>query len=220
MRSRRAPRLAFCLIYDFFTGGGEALARAEFAGAPTAMKGIVFTEFLDMVEARFGLAALDQIIERSDLPSGGAYTAVGTYDHQELVALVGTLASITRTPVPDLLRTYGRHLFGRFAERFPRFFPAEIDCFQFLSGIDSYIHVEVRKLYPDAELPQFDVGRPAENELSLTYRSCRPFGVFAEGLIQGCIEHFGEKIAVDVRPPPADAGAGAGLEFRLVRQAA
>jgi hypothetical protein len=39
MRSRRAPRLAFCLIYDLFTGDGEGPARAEFAGAPTAMKG-------------------------------------------------------------------------------------------------------------------------------------------------------------------------------------
>ena len=42
------------------------------------MKGIVFTEFLEMVEAQFGLDTVDAIIENSDLPSRGAYTAVGT----------------------------------------------------------------------------------------------------------------------------------------------
>lgn len=29
-------------------------------------------------------------------------------------------------------------------------------AFQFLKNIENYIHVEVRKLYPDAELPTFE----------------------------------------------------------------
>ena len=55
------------------------------------MKGVVFTEFVEMVEARFGLPMLDRIIEAAQLPSGGAYSAVGTYDHGEMVQLVGAL---------------------------------------------------------------------------------------------------------------------------------
>ena len=49
------------------------------------MKGIVFTEFLEMVEASYGLQTVDTIIENASLPSEGAYTAVGTYDFNEMV---------------------------------------------------------------------------------------------------------------------------------------
>ena len=58
------------------------------------MKGIVFKEFIDMVEATFGEEMLDTVIENSDLPSGGVYTSVGTYPHTELVAMVVTLSLI------------------------------------------------------------------------------------------------------------------------------
>ena len=42
------------------------------------MKGIIFTEFLDLVEEKFGLEMVDKIIEQSNLDSGGIYTSVGT----------------------------------------------------------------------------------------------------------------------------------------------
>ena len=41
------------------------------------MKGIIFTEFIEMVEDKFGFEVADNIITNSNLPSGGAYTAVG-----------------------------------------------------------------------------------------------------------------------------------------------
>jgi hypothetical protein len=36
--------------------------------------------------------------------------------------------------------------------------------------------------------------RATEHRLTVTFRSSRPFGTFAEGLIAGCIAHFGESI--------------------------
>ena len=41
------------------------------------MKGIVFTEFLEMVEERYSAEVMDQILLGAKLPSGGAYTARG-----------------------------------------------------------------------------------------------------------------------------------------------
>ena len=52
------------------------------------MKGLVFTEFLEMVESKFGLEVVDNIIEHSELPSGGVYTSVGTYDFNEMLSLI------------------------------------------------------------------------------------------------------------------------------------
>ena len=160
------------------------------------MKGVVFTEFLDMVEGLFSADMVDDIIEDSAVPSGGAYTSIGTYPHQEMVALIGALSQRSAMPVPDLLRAYGQHLFGRFYASYPSFFTDVHDALSFLAGIEDIIHAEVLKLYPDAELPRFEVELHDAQELRLLYKSKRHFEDLAEGLILGCIAHFGQAIAM------------------------
>lgn len=160
------------------------------------MKGVVFTEFLEMVESRFSADMVDDIIDDADLPSGGAYTAVGTYPHEEMVALVVALSTRSGAAVRDLLLAFGEHLFGRFVAGYPAFFTGVTDAFAFLAGIEDVIHREVRKLYPDAELPRFDVERHTATELVLLYRSGRHFEDLAEGLMRGCVAHFGGGITI------------------------
>ncbi|MBA2648463.1 MAG: hypothetical protein H0U75_02495 [Legionella sp.] len=42
------------------------------------MKGIILTEFLEMVEVMFTAEMVENIIEDANLPNNGAYTDVGT----------------------------------------------------------------------------------------------------------------------------------------------
>lgn len=160
------------------------------------MKGVVFTEFLEMVESRFSAGMVEDIIEEAQPASGGAYTAVGTYSHEEMVTMVGVLSTRTGIPVAELLRTFGQHLFGRFAASHPSFFVGAEGALTFLAGIEGIIHAEVLKLYPGAQLPRFDVERHDARQLVLLYRSTRHFEDLAEGLIRGCIDHFGEALTV------------------------
>jgi len=160
------------------------------------MKGIVFTEFLEMVEVRFSADMVDDIIDDANLPSGGAYTAVGTYPHTEMVALAGALSQRSGMAVPDLLLTFGEHLFGCFVKNYPAFFTGASDAFLFLSGIENIIHTEVRKLYPNAELPRFEVEQHDAQRLVLVYDSRRHFEDLADGLMHGCIAHFGGGISI------------------------
>ncbi len=159
------------------------------------MKGMVFTEFLEMVESKFSIDMVDDIIEDSQLPSGGAYTSVGTYDHGELVQMVGALAQRSGLPVPALVHAFGLHLFGRFYALYPSFFTGVPTALVFLEGIETVIHTEVRKLYPDAQLPQFDCVR-TESGLDMVYLSPRHFGDLAAGLIEGALRHFGDRVSV------------------------
>jgi hypothetical protein len=160
------------------------------------MKGIVFTEFLSMVDDHFSPEMVERILDGATLPSGGVYTAVGTYDHHEILQLVGRLSQESGVASGDLVRAFGQHLFTRFVAGYPQFFAESHDAFDFLQRIDGYIHMEVRKLYPDAELPRFSYEVPAAGRMILTYRSSRPFADLAEGLIRGCVEHFGGGIAI------------------------
>ena len=171
------------------------------------MKGVVFTEFMEMVEGRFPVETCEKLIEESNLRSNGVYTSVGTYDHNEMVTLVTNLSALVGVPVPDLLKEFGRHLFKHFVTKFPGFFDNITSTFEFLPRVESYVHLEVRKLYPDAELPTFISDFPQPGQLNMTYRSIRNFPDLAEGLILGCIEHFGEQIEIKRESLPENPSA-------------
>jgi Haem-NO-binding len=160
------------------------------------MKGIVFTEFFEMVEEKFGYEMVDELITSTELPSGGIYTAVGTYNHGEMIDLVVNLSQKSKIPVSDLLRVFGGYLFQTFTKTYRHFIENAPDAFAFLASIHDYIHVEVRKLYPDAELPHFDILRPDDRTLIMNYYSNRKMSDLAYGLIDGCMKHFGEEAQV------------------------
>lgn len=161
------------------------------------MKGVVFTEFLDFVEAKLGADMVDDIVDDAAPPNGGAYTAVGTYPHTEMGALVGALSKRTGRSAPELLSLFGHHLCKRFVVKFPEFFIAKSCLFDFLASVESHIHVEVRKLYPDAELPSFHLSARGEHAMELDYESCRPLEALAEGMIRAAAEHYGEPVTLE-----------------------
>ena len=173
------------------------------------MKGVVFTEFQEMIEGQFGLEMYDRLIEASELPSGGAYTAVGTYDHSELLQLVTRLSFETGSDVPDLVRAFGVHLFSQFSVANPQFLDGLETSVDFLRSVEDYIHVEVRKLYPDAELPKFKFEQVADGRWEMIYQSSRPFADLAHGLIAATIEHFGDAIDLERIDEPEVSGTSA-----------
>lgn len=156
------------------------------------MKGIVFIELLRMAEGAFGEQVVDQIIEGCDLPSGGAYTSVGQYSCAELMTLVQGISLHSGIASPDLKRQFGHWMHAHLVKNYPDFFADKPDALAMLESIENEVHAEVRKLYPDAELPRFDSERLAgEDALRLTYRSPRAMDDFCHGLVEACVAHFG-----------------------------
>ncbi|MEM1182715.1 MAG: heme NO-binding domain-containing protein [Acidobacteriota bacterium] len=169
------------------------------------MKGVVFTQFVEMVEESFSLEVADHILTTCPLASGGVYTSVGTYDHSEMLMLVGSLSEHSGIPTSDLVKSFGRFLFQFFHRSFPSFFESATSAKDFLNNVDSYIHVEVKKLYPDAQLPKFDIEEHGHGAFDMVYTSARPFADLAHGLIDAALEHFGETALldrVDLSSPP------------------
>ncbi len=158
------------------------------------MKGIVFTELCDMIEKEFGPKTLNKVIDSANLESGGVYSSVGTYKDTELVSLVTQLSSETKIAPQDLIHAYGKYFFNVLKSNYEMFFDKP-DCFEFLKSIDNHIHVEVKKLYPDAELPRFSYEEDG-NTLKMKYTSPRHLSSFALGLMEKTIEHYGEDIEV------------------------
>ena len=156
------------------------------------MRGIVFTELLDLIEEKYGYDLVDQVLQKVKPNTEGAYTSVGSYPYREMLALLVELSQSLNIGIDSLLELYGEHLFGVFAERYASLFSPGIDAFTFLASVESHIHPEVLKLYPDAELPSFEIESNDSSQLIMIYRSTRKMGQFALGLIKGCLKHFDE----------------------------
>lgn len=177
------------------------------------MKGIVFTEFLEMVESDWSLDMVDRLIERAGV--SGAYTAVGAYPDDEMRSLVAALSRETGSSESELLRAFGARLFVRLVLTYPKLFPDVADSFEFLADIENIVHTQVRKLYPDAELPSIEVEKRA-GELALNYFSKRPFADLIHGIVQGCVDHFGDAARVAREDPVPGSGAQARFIVRRI----
>lgn len=154
------------------------------------MKGIVFTEFLELVEDKFGIEMVDTIISQSTLESEGIYTAIGTYNFSEMLQLLQNLSKNTNISIDDLLLVYAEHFFSVIETSYPGLLATYKDPIEMLSSIENHIHVEVKKIYPDAELPTFVVESKTENSLVMIYKSSRAMHHFGLGLMNKTFEHF------------------------------
>lgn len=154
------------------------------------MKGIIFTEFLEMVETKFGLEVVDDIIESSYLPSEGIYTSVGTYEFNEMVSLITQLSEKSAIPIGDLLYTFGLYLFDSLGKAHPEVIQNYNSPIGLLYSIEDHIHVHVKKLYPDAELPTFKILDKTDTTISMIYSSSRGLYRLAHGLMEKCFVHF------------------------------
>ncbi|MEM6708778.1 MAG: heme NO-binding domain-containing protein [Pseudomonadota bacterium] len=155
------------------------------------MKGIVFNLLNEMVEERFGLAAWDALLTETRLD--GIYVASATYPDAELMALVAAASDATEIPTALLVHAFGEYMAPKFAERYPVFFDGHRCLKSFLLTVDEVVHVEVRKLYPEANLPEFRYEDRGDNSLTMIYRSPRKLCGLAEGLIAGSAKHFGQR---------------------------
>ncbi len=160
------------------------------------MKGMVFTELVEFVENQFGFDVADAMLEASMLEEKGAYTQAANYTFEELVAIVSRLADITKIPMEALIEAYGRHLFGRIVRLYPPMVANFSSCLPFIAQVDTFIHPQVKKLYPDADLPSFSVVSLTDNELVIDYSSNKPLMPLARGLMFGSADYFGETIEI------------------------
>tara|TARA_R110002167_G_scaffold266029_6_gene472759 strand:+ start:1336 stop:1878 length:543 start_codon:yes stop_codon:yes gene_type:complete len=154
------------------------------------MKGIVFTEFLEMVESNYGLETVDQIIEEAVLPSEGIYTAVGTYEFNEMIQLLHQLTGKVGVPAGDLIYTFGHYLFTGLGNAHPEVIQSYTTPLNLLYSIEDHIHIHVKKLYPEAVLPSFKILEKTDVSISMIYSSQRGLYRLAHGLIVKCFEHF------------------------------
>ena len=117
------------------------------------MKGVVFNLLEEAVVRTFGNETWDDLLDDANVT--GAYTSLGNYSDDEIVALVGAAAAKLGKSNGEVLQWFGEEAMPILKERYPMLFENHQSARNFILSINSIIHPEVRKLYSGANCPFF-----------------------------------------------------------------
>lgn len=158
------------------------------------MKGIVFNLLEEIVATQYGEDTWDDLLDDTGLD--GSYTSLGNYADEDLMRLVAAASARLELPADDVVRWFGRNATPIFKRQYPELFTPHNSTLPFVLTLNEIIHPEVRKLYPGADVPVFDFDTSSDDVLVMSYSSARKLCAFAEGLLQGAGDVFGEEVAI------------------------
>lgn len=161
------------------------------------MKGIIFNLLEQAVVDEHGPTVWEALL--GDTGLDGAWTSVGSYPDDDLLALVSAGARRLDVDQQALIRWFGHTALPLLAQRYGAFFDGHSSLATFLPTLNDVIHAEVRKLYPDAVVPTFDFLEVSSESVVMAYTSPRHLCALAEGFIEGAADHFGETATIDQR---------------------
>lgn len=160
-----------------------------------AMKGIIFNLAEEVVRAEYGEDTWDDLLDAAELD--GAYSSLGSYDDSDLTKLVCAASEALQMSPDAIVCWLGRKALPMMAAAYPHFFTAHTHTRSFVLALNEIIHPEVRKLYPGADVPVFDFDTSSEEVLVVGYHSHRKMCAFAQGLVEGAAEHYGEDVVFE-----------------------
>ncbi|MBU0728156.1 MAG: heme NO-binding domain-containing protein [Proteobacteria bacterium] len=160
------------------------------------MKGIIFNLLEGFITDNYGEDEYEGVLSRCQLKMGdpGVIVGPGTYPDEDFMQIVAETARLLDNSVPDVFRAFGRYAIPKLVERYPRFFSPYSHPKDFLKTVDFIHHIEIVKLYKDAETPKFSAEDPFADTLVMKYSSARKLCYLVEGLIDGLADHYGVPI--------------------------
>lgn len=140
------------------------------------MKGLLFTELLEMVEEDYGYTVANSMLLKADLPSGGIYSPARIYHWHELNTMMAHLHQQTRVPIDLLAKSFGRHLCRRILIAHPQ--------------QKNYINRIFALITKKSEAPVFRHISSDDKSLTLLYNPAVTGHCFTNSVIKGYLEHL------------------------------
>lgn len=158
------------------------------------MKGVVFNLLEEAVARQFGMDVWDELLDNASV--SGAYTSLGNYSDEEIVALVGAAGAKLNLTNGEVLRWFGEKAMPILKERYPKMFENHTSSRTFILSVNNIIHPEVRKLYSGASCPFFHFKETADGTVTMGYQSSRKMCDLAHGFVKGAGGLFCEEVEI------------------------
>ncbi|WP_372751431.1 heme NO-binding domain-containing protein [Labilibaculum sp.] len=160
------------------------------------MKGIFFTELLEMTEKEYGIDITEKIIAELGVGNNGVYEATYDYPYTQFVEMCDILSNEVKNSVSDLVKNFGEYLFSRLVILFRPDFAGNTDVFEFLGQIDDFIHHSIQERFTKVEIPRFKAIQINDSTFQISCQSEEVLIDLAIGLFMGCQRFFNEELTL------------------------
>ncbi|NSY32519.1 hypothetical protein DS891_02705 [Pseudoalteromonas sp. JC28] len=160
------------------------------------MRGVIFRGLEELVVEAIGMQTWDELLE-AHAPEGRVYVSPTSYPDAELFALAQGVADKLNKPLTDVLAIFGQSLFGFLAEKHKGISSKFTSFEELVLSIDSVIHMEVKKLYDEPNLPSIAAIVKDDKTIVLEYCSNRKLCFCAEGLLYGAAQFYSRKLKIE-----------------------
>lgn len=157
------------------------------------MIGLMFNLLEDHAKEGLGLKSWYDALREATGGIETVFISPESYPDEEFARLVEAVAKRASLEPSDWLRGLGAFAFLRLAQRFPHTLKSHASARSFLRDFNGPLYDEVRRLHPDARLPEVGWEESGERMI-MTYRSPRRLCFFAEGMLDGLARWFSEPV--------------------------
>lgn len=166
------------------------------------MRGIIFKAYCEFIREKLDPKSLDKLLTSENYPNKGGFSALGNYKTSYMVLLIDQSTKLFNSSKNEILRSFGRFTYSYLHKRFKKIYLDESEIlnldnpYDFLENLNTLHFSELKKLYPNANFPEFEIDRIGSEHIVLEYSSFRDLPYLTYGLIEGCLEFFKMKASV------------------------
>lgn len=175
---------------------------------------MIFFELQNYVGARLGPTAWLTLLADAGL-AGKNYLPFNEYPDEDIVALTGTAARVTKQDVGDILEDFGEFIAPALIQRYGALLRPEWKTLDVLENAEQTIHTSVRLWNPEASPPNLRCRRTSPTEALISYDSPRRLCRLAKGLGKGIAKHFDEEVSVHETSCMLNGAPSCELTFKL-----
>ena len=156
------------------------------------MKGEIFNLLEGFIISLVGEEKFEEIYRvcLPNLETKQAYVGPESYPDKDFFQIVKRAVSVLGVEKEAAIKSFGKYCFPRLFAKIPESQRKYSNLKEFLLTINDVIHVEVKKLSPNATPPEFTYIDAGPNELVMVYKSKRKLYDFVEGMIESAAEYF------------------------------
>jgi hypothetical protein len=141
------------------------------------VKGVMFNSFTEFIKNKFGEQKLDILLQKDDYPNKGGFSALGNYSFSYMRSLISNSKYLFNCSANEIMRQFGKFTYKYLYIRLTKMYENNQDFIQyynpydFLENLNTLHFEQLKKVYPNAKFPEFEVKRLSSNHIILYYSS-------------------------------------------------
>lgn len=162
---------------------------------PSRLHGTIFAELKKYVDAKFGGATWNQLLQSAGL-GPKMYLPVQAYPDEDVAKIVGAASTATGIEPSAILQDFGQFIAPDLVAMYRSLMKPEWKTLEVIENAETTAHRVVRRDYIAAAPPYLHAVRSGPEQVTVTYNSARRLCDVAKGIVGGLARHYKEKVSI------------------------